>query len=93
MANTTGKKFGGRQAGTKNKDRTKLEAAAKAKGITPLEYMLEVLINKDKSHDPEARMDAAKAAAPYIHRKMPLAIEAEVKADLNVFLLKGDDEL
>ncbi|MDB5607800.1 MAG: hypothetical protein JWP25_4700 [Bradyrhizobium sp.] len=43
-------------------------AEAAASGITPLEYMLGVL--RDSSKDSEARMDAAKAAAPYVHARL-----------------------
>lgn len=34
----------------------------------PLDYMLEILRNE--AMDPDARMDAAKAAAPYVHAKL-----------------------
>lgn len=44
-----------------------------ANGLTPLEFLLSVV------HDPTAhmdyRIDAAKGAMPYVHRKMPIAIE------------------
>lgn len=42
-------------------------------GVTPLEFLLSVV------HDPTAHMDyrleAARSAMPYVHRKMPIAIE------------------
>lgn len=42
-------------------------------GITPLEFLMSIL------RDPKAKfyekLDAAKAAAPYMHRKMPIAVE------------------
>lgn len=49
------------------------EAADKAVdlGITPLEYMLTVL--RDAGLSMAERMDAAKAAAPYIHAKLAAA--------------------
>lgn len=37
-------------------------------GLTPLEYMLQVL--RDEGEDPERRFEAAKAAAPYIHPRL-----------------------
>lgn len=37
-------------------------------GLMPLDYMLEVL--RDEAMEPAARMDAAKAAAPYVHAKL-----------------------
>ena len=40
---------------------------------TPVEFLLRVMHDKDKSL--AIRMEAAKNASPYIHRKMPLEIE------------------
>lgn len=37
-------------------------------GISPLDYMLDVL--RDESMETSARMDAAKAAAPYVHARL-----------------------
>jgi hypothetical protein len=37
-------------------------------GIMPLDYMLSVL--RDETAEATARMDAAKAAAPYVHAKL-----------------------
>lgn len=49
------------------------QALAERAGITPLEFLISVM------RDPKASMDykveAAKIAAPYMHRKMPIAIE------------------
>lgn len=76
-----GIKTGGRVKGVKNK---RTSAAAKkaekiaASGLTPLEYMLQVL--RDKNQDDPIRMDAAKAAAPYIHPKLAQVVH------------KGDDD-
>lgn len=58
-----GRKKGGQNAKTKER----LEAVCKD-GLTPLEYMLQVL--RDAANDEAVRMDAAKAAAPYIHPKL-----------------------
>lgn len=64
-------KLGGRKKGTPNKAST---AAAKkaqeiaAAGITPLEYLLSVV--HDENEDRPVRVDAAKAAAPYVHPKL-----------------------
>lgn len=43
-------------------------AAVERGGITPLDFMLEVLRNEGLPHD--MRMDAAKAAAPYCHARL-----------------------
>ena len=37
-------------------------------GITPLDYMLQVM--RDESAEPAKRLDAAKAAAPYVHPRL-----------------------
>lgn len=51
------------------------EIAAKASetGLTPLEFMLEIL--RDETQEKAARFEAAKHAAPYIHPKLS-SIEA-----------------
>lgn len=41
--------------------------------LTPLRFLMSVMLCEDNSLD--VRMDAAKAALPYIHRKMPQAVE------------------
>lgn len=68
MANHGGKRKG---AGRPKGARTRLteEAIKKAgEGMTPLEFMLEALRND--ANDFDTRMDAAKAAAPYVHAKL-----------------------
>ena len=39
-----------------------------ASGLTPLEYMLSVM--RDAGADESKRLDAAKAAAPYVHARL-----------------------
>jgi hypothetical protein len=39
-----------------------------ATGLTPLDYMLQVM--RDESIEPAKRLDAAKAAAPYVHPRL-----------------------
>lgn len=58
----------GRKKGVPNKRTIKTEEIAKAAGITPLEYLLNVM--KDDEETPDRRIDAAKAAAPYVHPKL-----------------------
>lgn len=43
-------------------------AKALASGLSPLEYMLDVLRSEEET--PERRLDAAKAAAPYVHARL-----------------------
>lgn len=68
----------GRPRGAQDKLRTKMlaricEQSAEGKQLLPLEYMLQVL-NDPKSSKGD-RQWAANAAAPYIHRRMPIGIE------------------
>lgn len=75
-----GERRGGRQKGTPNKANLVRQAAVQASGITPLEYLLSVLrtpteLPKDanlKEHVAalSMRLEAAKAAAPYVHPKL-----------------------
>jgi hypothetical protein len=41
---------------------------ALADGISPLEYLLDVM--RDQAMDLDKRIDAAKAAAPYVHARL-----------------------
>lgn len=64
----------GRPKGTR---RTVSEAErqelAQRMGITPLEFLMSILRDpKAKLHE---KLDAAKAAAPYMHRRMPIGID------------------
>lgn len=72
-------KMGGIKKGTKHK-RTLAREELASSGITPLEYLKQVACDPTvpRSH----RIDAAKAAAPYLHRKMPTQIELRNITDL-----------
>ena len=59
-------KSGGRQKGAV--DKIKREAILAAQGITPLDYMLGIIRNEQE--DKTVRLDAAKAAAPYVHARL-----------------------
>lgn len=48
-------------------------AMAQRAGITPLEYLIFLL--RDEAAPTGLKIEAAKAAAPYMHRRMPIAIE------------------
>ena len=69
-----GKKTGGRKKGVPNKAPSKaalVQVAAQAAagtGQTPLEYMLQIM--RDPLVEPARRLDAAKAAAPFIHPRL-----------------------
>ncbi len=65
-----GQKTGGRTKGTPNKASAAKAEAIAASGLTPLDYMLQILRDEDLAFD--ARLDAAKAAAPYVHSKLAM---------------------
>jgi hypothetical protein len=62
-----GRKTGGRARGTKNKASTAREQAIAESGLTPLDYMLDLMRTAE---NPAIRFEAAKAAAPYIHPRL-----------------------
>jgi hypothetical protein len=62
-----GVKTGGRKKGTPNKATAAKAKAIAQSGLTPLDFMLSVLRDEDQASD--IRLDAAKAAAPYVHPK------------------------
>jgi hypothetical protein len=59
-------KSGGRTKG--GVDKIKREAILAAQGITPLDYMMGIVRNEEE--DKTVRLDAAKAAAPYVHARL-----------------------
>jgi hypothetical protein len=58
----------GRPKGAKNKKTLALAAEIAQSGLTPLKFMLGVMRNPKRPLD--IRLDAAKAAAPYVHAKL-----------------------
>ena len=48
--------------------RTQANADAVVNGVTPLKFMLDVMY--DEKLERSVRLDAAKAAAPYVHPKL-----------------------
>jgi hypothetical protein len=59
-------KTGGRTKG--GVDKIKREAVLAAQGSTPLDYMMGIVRNEQE--DKAVRLDAAKAAAPYVHARL-----------------------
>ncbi len=74
-----GRKTGGRVAGVPNKASIERQAKIEASGLTPLDYLLSVM--RDDRNDADARRDAAKAAAPYVHPKLS---SVEMRANVSV---------
>lgn len=68
MAGKGKPKTGGRQKGAANKATAQRQAEVAASGLTPLDYMLAIL--RDEALDESKRLDAAKAAAPYVHPRL-----------------------
>jgi hypothetical protein len=62
---------------------SRLDAYAREKaiadGLTPLEYLLSIL--RDTEQPQETRIDAAKAAAPYVHARLQTV---DMKAETTV---------
>ena len=68
----------GRKPGSRNSKTVEQVAAIEASGVTPLEYLLSIM--RDADAEPAARIDCAKAAAPYVHARLS-NIEGNVKTD------------
>ncbi len=58
----------GRKAGTLNKRTQEVARRVAEEGITPLEYLVNVM--NDENAKESLRIDAAKAAAPYMHPRL-----------------------
>lgn len=75
---------GGSRKGKPNKASAAKAAAIADSGLTPLDYLLDVMRNGE---DPFQRMDAAKAAAPYVHPRLA-SLEAKVDASVIVEVVR-----
>lgn len=58
----------GRPRGAATQKTREVADKASVDGLTPLEYMLQVM--RDKGADEAKRLDAAKSAAPYMHPRL-----------------------
>lgn len=58
----------GRPKGSVTKRSQEILSDAIGKGLSPLEYLL--LVMRDETKDETTRLDAAKAAAPYVHPRL-----------------------
>jgi len=79
----------GRKPGSKDRYNREEIEKARAEGIMPLDYLLEVV--RDKKAKKRDRMDAAKAAAPYCHKRMPQDIDATVNGNFLFEVMKYAD--
>ncbi len=68
----------GRPKGSLSRKHAEILAGAVSEGVTPVEYMLQIM--RDEDQDEKARAWAAEKAAPYIHpRPAPLARSIEIE--------------
>jgi len=74
-----GKRQGaGRKPGSVARIDRQARRAAYASGITPLDYLLGLM--RDDTQNTRTRIDAAKAALPYVHQRLgPIGNEAETQ--------------
>lgn len=61
-------KTGGRRAGIPNKKTQLLQDKVVKAGLSPLEFLIQVMNDTEQTH--HLRVDAAKAAAPYVHSRL-----------------------
>ena len=76
-----GKRAGaGRPPGAPNKKTAEMQRTVAERGITPLDYLLSLVW--DEGQEQRVRVDAAKAAAPYVHPKLA-NIDTNVSGELD----------
>lgn len=80
----------GRKKGVPNKRTAEIQKAVEESGLTPLQYLLNVM--RDPASEPKERQACAIAAAPYVHSKLS---SIEMTADMRVTRPQelSDDEL
>jgi hypothetical protein len=69
------KKIGGSVKGKSSRIAKVLEKVKGSGGKEPLEFIIEVM--NDETQPINVRLDAGKAAAPFVHRKQPTEIESD----------------
>jgi len=82
------KKTGGAVKGRSSHKAKILAKVQEDGGKSPLEYLLEVM--NDEEQTVGTRVDAGKAAAPFVHRRQPQAIE---NTDMNELKNQSREEL
>ena len=71
----------GSRAGKPNKATATREAAHERAGLTPLMYLLGLL--RDETQEQPVRIDAAKAAAPYVHPRLS-QVDAKLTGQIDI---------
>ena len=89
------RKAGGRPKGSRNKRTVELVQRAEAKGITPLDLMLEVMHDLWREGDRRAAFACAEKIAPYLHARLAVVkqtVEAQVEQKIEVGITPSPDE-
>lgn len=68
MAHGGARTGAGRKPGSSTRMNEEARQQALTGGISPLDFMLKIL--RDENQNPDARFEAAKAAAPYVHARL-----------------------
>lgn len=79
----------GRKKGEPNKRTAEIQKAVEQSGLTPLDYMLQVM--RDAGQDDQRRLNAAQAAAPYVHAKLA-SIEHSGKGGGAILMQMADSD-
>lgn len=81
---------GGSRKGIPNKATAAKAAAIESSGLTPLDFLLQVM--RDQERDMDMRVDAGKAAAPYVHPKLAnIELTGKDKGPLEVKIVRFSD--
>lgn len=88
MANTTGKKFGGRKKGTPNKRNATVTAYLNERGADPIKVLADLMVEAVSNNDNEKAGHYASLLAPYHSPKL-----AASKIEANVGVMTYEDKL
>src|SRR3954453_6306221 len=83
------RKAGGRPKGPRNKRTMELIQLAEAKGISPLDLMLEVMHDLWQEGDRLAAFACAEKIAPYLHARLA-SVEQKVEAEVRQTVVNGE---
>jgi hypothetical protein len=83
------RKGGGRRAGIPNKASIRRQEIVYKGGLAPLDYLLQVM--RDTELTRAERVEAAKAAAPYVHPRLS-SVQAHVTGELDIRKFLTDAE-
>jgi hypothetical protein len=83
------RKAGGRPKGSRNKRTLELIQRAEAKGISPLDLMLEAMHDLWQEGDRLAAFACAEKVAPYLHARLA-TVEQKVEAQVRQTVVNGE---